>query len=74
MISDLGCVETIEETTTLVDAAGGAGVAVRADHGDPETRSALSSTGSPRTRTRRLDVLVDSVWGGDPLTDWEHPL
>jgi len=22
----------------------------------------------------RLDVLVNCVWGGDPLTDWEHPL
>ena len=22
----------------------------------------------------RLDILVNCVWGGDPLTDWEHPL
>ncbi|PYC73896.1 short-chain dehydrogenase, partial [Streptomyces tateyamensis] len=22
----------------------------------------------------RLDLLVNCVWGGDPLTDWEHPL
>ncbi|MEU2632903.1 SDR family NAD(P)-dependent oxidoreductase, partial [Kitasatospora sp. NPDC007106] len=22
----------------------------------------------------RLDLLVNSVWGGDALTDWEHPL
>ncbi len=22
----------------------------------------------------RLDILVNGVWGGDALTDWEHPL
>jgi NAD(P)-dependent dehydrogenase (short-subunit alcohol dehydrogenase family) len=22
----------------------------------------------------QLDILVNSVWGGDPLTDWTHPL
>ena len=22
----------------------------------------------------QLDILVNCVWGGDPLTDWEHPL
>jgi NAD(P)-dependent dehydrogenase (short-subunit alcohol dehydrogenase family) len=22
----------------------------------------------------RLDILVNGVWGGDPLTDWDHPL
>ena len=27
-----------------------------------------------REQNGRVDILVDSVWGGDPLTDWEHPL
>ncbi|GAA2144936.1 SDR family oxidoreductase [Actinomadura napierensis] len=71
--SDLGRAETIEETAALVDAAGGTGIAVRADHGDPDQVRALVDR-IAADRDGRLDVLVDSVWGGDPLTDWEHPL
>jgi NAD(P)-dependent dehydrogenase (short-subunit alcohol dehydrogenase family) len=60
--------ETIEETAALVDAAGGTGIAVHTDHGDPAQVQALAG------RIDRLDVLVNNVWGGDPSTDWEHPL
>jgi NAD(P)-dependent dehydrogenase (short-subunit alcohol dehydrogenase family) len=60
--------ETIEETAALVDAAGGTGIAVRVDHSDPEQVAALAA------RIDRLDLLVNGVWGGDPYTDWEHPL
>jgi NAD(P)-dependent dehydrogenase (short-subunit alcohol dehydrogenase family) len=60
--------ETIEETAALVDAAGGTGIAVPTDHSDPEQVQALAG------RIERLDLLVDNVWGGDPFTDWEHPL
>jgi NAD(P)-dependent dehydrogenase (short-subunit alcohol dehydrogenase family) len=60
--------ETIEETAALVDAAGGTGIPVRVDHSDPAQVAALAA------RLDRLDVLVNNVWGGDPATDWKHPL
>jgi NAD(P)-dependent dehydrogenase (short-subunit alcohol dehydrogenase family) len=64
--------ETIEETAELVDAAGGRGIPVQVDHSDPEQVARLVE------RLDRLDVLVNDVWGGDPLTDWsrfwEHSL
>jgi NAD(P)-dependent dehydrogenase (short-subunit alcohol dehydrogenase family) len=60
--------ETIEETAELVTAAGGTGIPVRVDHNDPEQVAGLAA------RLDRLDLLVNGVWGGDPSTDWEHPL
>jgi NAD(P)-dependent dehydrogenase (short-subunit alcohol dehydrogenase family) len=59
--------ETIEETAELVDAAGGHGIPIRADHGDPAQVAALME------RIERLDVLVNDIWGGDPLTRWDVP-
>jgi NAD(P)-dependent dehydrogenase (short-subunit alcohol dehydrogenase family) len=60
--------ETIEETAAQVDAAGGTGIPVRVDHNDRDQVQALAG------RIDRLDLLVNGVWGGDPLTDWSHPL
>ncbi|KOU24873.1 SDR family oxidoreductase [Streptomyces sp. WM6368] len=71
--SDLDRAETIEETAEKVTAAGGRGIAVRTDHSDPEEVRALVARIAAE-QDGRLDVLVNSVWGGDPLTDWEHPL
>ncbi|MFI0481624.1 SDR family oxidoreductase [Actinomadura sp. 9N215] len=71
--SDLGRPETIEETAEQVTAAGGEGIAVRVDHSRPDEVRALVDRIAAE-RDGRLDVLVNSVWGGDPLTDWEHPL
>ncbi|QKW35414.1 SDR family NAD(P)-dependent oxidoreductase [Actinomadura sp. NAK00032] len=65
--------ETIEETAARVTAAGGTGVPVRVDHGEPDEVRALADRIAAE-RDGRLDVLVNCVWGGDPLTDWEHPL
>jgi NAD(P)-dependent dehydrogenase (short-subunit alcohol dehydrogenase family) len=70
--------ETIEETAELVEAAGGRGIAVRVDHTSIEEVAALvARIGSEQEG--RLDVLVNSLWGGDPLTSWssrfwEHSL
>ena len=65
--------ETIEETAALVSAVGGTGIAVRTDHSDPgEVRALVDRVAAEQDG--RLDVLVNCVWGGDPLTDWEHPL
>ncbi|MFE3116088.1 SDR family oxidoreductase [Streptomyces niveus] len=71
--SDLDRPETIEGAADLVTAAGGRGIAVRTDHGRPEEVRALVDRIAAE-QDGRLDILVNSVWGGDPLTDWEHPL
>ncbi|GAA1825082.1 SDR family oxidoreductase [Actinomadura chokoriensis] len=71
--SDLDRPETIEETAALVTAAGGTGIPVRVDHGEPDEVRALADRIAAE-QDGRLDVLVNCVWGGDPLTDWEHPL
>ncbi|MEU0633451.1 SDR family oxidoreductase [Streptomyces sp. NPDC005989] len=71
--SDLDRPETIEETAEQITAAGGTGIAVRTDHSRPEDVRALVDRIAAQ-QNGRLDILVNSVWGGDPLTDWEHPL
>jgi NAD(P)-dependent dehydrogenase (short-subunit alcohol dehydrogenase family) len=64
--------ETIEETAGLVTAAGGTGVAVRADHNDPEAVCGLIDR--IRAEQGRLDVLVNDVWGGEQLFEWATPV
>ncbi|MCX4695820.1 SDR family oxidoreductase [Streptomyces sp. NBC_01408] len=69
--------ETIEETAELVTAAGGQGIAVVADHLVPEQVEAL--VGRIDAEQGRLDVLVNDIWGGEKLfewdsTVWEHDL
>ncbi|MDX3536711.1 SDR family oxidoreductase [Streptomyces sp. MB09-01] len=71
--SDLDRPETIEATAEKVTAAGGTGIAVRVDHSRPDEVRALAERIADE-QEGRLDVLVNSVWGGDPLTDWENPL
>ena len=69
----MGRPETIEETAAQVTAAGGTGISVRTDHSDPgQVRALIDRIAAEQDG--RLDILVNSVWGGDPLTDWEHPL
>ena len=63
--------ETIEDTADLVTEAGGRGVALAVDHDDPEQVAELAAT--VRRDFGRLDVLVNDVWGGDPLTQWDTP-
>lgn len=69
--SPMGRPETIEGTARMVDDAGGTGIAVRVDHADPEAVRVLVDR-IDRERGR-LDVLVNDVWGGDPLTQWGVP-
>ncbi|MFI7354130.1 SDR family oxidoreductase [Streptomyces avidinii] len=69
--------ETIEETAELVTAAGGRGVPVVADHLVPAEVEAL--VGRIDDEQGRLDVLVNDIWGGEVLfewdsTVWEHDL
>jgi NAD(P)-dependent dehydrogenase (short-subunit alcohol dehydrogenase family) len=71
--SDLNRPETIEQTADAVTNAGGRGIPVRTDHSRPdEVRVLIERIAAEQDG--RLDVLVNCVWGGDPLTDWEHPL
>jgi NAD(P)-dependent dehydrogenase (short-subunit alcohol dehydrogenase family) len=62
--------ETIDETVAMIERAGGRAVAVRVDH----TREAELVSLSARVRNEmgRLDVLVNSIWGADPMLDWAH--
>jgi NAD(P)-dependent dehydrogenase (short-subunit alcohol dehydrogenase family) len=71
--SDLGRPETIEQTAGAVTAAGGLGIPVRADHSRRDDVRVLIDRITAE-QDGRLDILVNCVWGGDPLTDWEHPL
>src|SRR4051812_39376143 len=65
--SEIDRPETIEETAELAG-----GIAVRVDHSQPDEVKALVDR--ILAEQGRLDVLVNGVWGGDSLTDWDHPL
>ena len=69
--SDMNRPETIEDTAEQVTAAGGTGIPVRCDHSVAEEVAAVIAR--VRAEYGRLDVLVNDVWGGDPLTDWGTP-
>ncbi|MFC3503013.1 SDR family oxidoreductase [Micromonospora krabiensis] len=70
--SELDRPETIEETAELVTAAGGEGIAVRADHLVPEqVRDLVDRIDAERGR---LDVLVNDIWGAEPLITWDKPV
>lgn len=57
--------ETIDETAEMVTAAGGTGIPVRVDHTDEvQVRDLFARVGSEQ---KRLDVVVDSAAGEDPL-------
>jgi NAD(P)-dependent dehydrogenase (short-subunit alcohol dehydrogenase family) len=76
--SPMGRPETIEQTAELVTAEGGRGIAVQVDHADDGAVAALVARIASE-QDGRLDVLVNSLWGGDRLTGWgkrfwEHSL
>ncbi|MGZ8649593.1 MAG: SDR family oxidoreductase [Solirubrobacteraceae bacterium] len=64
--------ETIEETAELVGAAGGEGIAVAVDHLEPAQVEALAQRID--AEQGRLDVLVNDIWGGENLAEWNTPL
>ena len=74
--SDYDRAETIEETAELVDALGGAGVAIAVDHLDPAQVKALADR--IREQHGRLDVLVNDIWGAEVLkggpAEWDTPI
>ena len=64
--------ETIEETAELVAAAGGNGIAVRVDHLLADEVKKLVER--IRAEQGRLDVLVNDIWGGENLKEWNKPV
>jgi NAD(P)-dependent dehydrogenase (short-subunit alcohol dehydrogenase family) len=64
--------ETIEETAERVTSAGGVGIAMRADHLHPEEVAAVAQRIDGEHG--RLDVLVNDIWGGEQLFEWDSPL
>jgi NAD(P)-dependent dehydrogenase (short-subunit alcohol dehydrogenase family) len=69
--SDMNRPETIEDTADLVTKAGGTGIPVPCDHTQPDQVAALIAR--IRGDYGRLDLLVNDVWGGDPLSEWGTP-
>jgi NAD(P)-dependent dehydrogenase (short-subunit alcohol dehydrogenase family) len=64
--------ETIEETAEHVTAAGGVGIAVAVDHLEPGEVEALVQRID--AESGRLDVLVNDIWGGELLFEWNTPV
>jgi NAD(P)-dependent dehydrogenase (short-subunit alcohol dehydrogenase family) len=64
--------ETIEETAELVGEAGGEGIAVAVDHLVPAQVEALVRR--IEADHGRLDVLVNDIWGGEKLIEWNTPV
>lgn len=70
--SEYGRPETIEETAELVSKAGGKGIAVRVDHLVADEVSKLVDR--IRAEEGRLDILVNDMWGGEDLKEWNKPV
>lgn len=64
--------ETIEETAELVTANGGRGIAVPVDHLIADDVRGL--VGRIRAEQGRLDILVNDIWGGEQLLEWNKPV
>ncbi|MGW1669703.1 SDR family oxidoreductase [Streptomyces sp. NPDC002324] len=64
--------ETLEDTADLVTEAGGHGIAVPTDHLEPaQVRTLVDRIAEEQGR---LDVLVNDIWGGEKLFEWESPV
>ncbi|MEU6292895.1 SDR family oxidoreductase [Streptomyces sp. NPDC046988] len=64
--------EAIEDTADLVTEAGGHGIAVPADHLEPEQVARLVDRIA--REQGRLDILVNDIWGGENLFEWDRPV
>lgn len=70
--SEIGRPETIEETGDLIDAAGGAGMALVVDHEDLDAVANLIT--QIESAHGRLDVLINDIFGGDRYAEWDKAL
>jgi NAD(P)-dependent dehydrogenase (short-subunit alcohol dehydrogenase family) len=64
--------ETIEETAELVTRLGGTGIAIAVDHLDAARVKALADR--IRADHGHIDVLVNDIWGGEKLFEWDTPV
>ncbi len=64
--------ETIEDTVELIQKRGGKGASARVDHTVPQEVKQLLER-IKGEQGGRLDILVNDVWGGDPLAEWGVP-
>jgi NAD(P)-dependent dehydrogenase (short-subunit alcohol dehydrogenase family) len=70
--SEYGRAETIEETAELVSAVGGSATAVAVDHLQPAEVAELVDRID--RDSGRLDILVNDIWGGERLFEWNTKL
>jgi NAD(P)-dependent dehydrogenase (short-subunit alcohol dehydrogenase family) len=70
--SEYGRPETIEETAELVEAAGGTVTAIAVDHLHVDQVARLVQRID--SEAGRLDILVNDIWGGERLVDWDTPI
>jgi NAD(P)-dependent dehydrogenase (short-subunit alcohol dehydrogenase family) len=64
--------ETIDETAEMVTASGGVGIPVQVDHlGEEQVKALFERVGSEQNG--RLDILINDIWGGEDLTEWDKP-
>ncbi|HEY3572722.1 MAG TPA: SDR family oxidoreductase [Arthrobacter sp.] len=70
--SDYRRPETIDDTAAMVSAAGGTGIAVAVDHLDAAEVEVLVRRIDDEHG--RLDILVNDIWGGENLIQWNTPL
>lgn len=63
--------ETIEETAERVTVRGGIGISAVVNHTDRTAVQSLIST--IEKEQRRLDILVNVIWGGDPFLEFGKP-
>ncbi|MFC8278097.1 SDR family oxidoreductase [Streptomyces sp. NPDC057271] len=72
-VSEVGrTTETIEQTAELVTAAGGEGVAVPTDHLEIDQVRVLVERID--AEQGRLDILVNDVWGGEHLVEFDKKI
>jgi NAD(P)-dependent dehydrogenase (short-subunit alcohol dehydrogenase family) len=70
--SEYGRPETIEETAELVTQVGGQGIALAVDHLEPgQVQRLIERIDGERGR---LDLLVNDIWGGEQLFEWDKPV
>ena len=63
--------ENIDETAEMVSHYGGVGIPVQVDHLVPAQVEALFAR--VRAEQGRLDILVNDIWGGERLSQWNTP-
>jgi NAD(P)-dependent dehydrogenase (short-subunit alcohol dehydrogenase family) len=70
--SPMGRKETIEETAELVTKVGGIGIPIKVDH--TVELEVVGLFEQIQKEQGSLDILVNDIWGGDPLTEWGKPI